>query len=712
LFVEALVRGLLDSGVLVRSKEGWALADDRSRDLPRGVRDLVVDRLDLLSSDERSAVELIAHGAQGLPHGILEAAGGLQGDQLLGVIGNLVGAGLVIQEEDGSEVIYRLSHPLIQEVAAAELPAVAGRRLHARLARMSERLRPRDLDRLAYHYSRAGGEVDADRALDVLLEAGERAHGLAAHDEAARHFGAALTLIRDGRRMELVAQVLERLGESWEPVGEIAAAMEVWAEALDEHERAGDAHGIARLHRRLGMAARSLGDVESTRKHLAAGIEALRDLPPSEELVDIYHARLLVDSPLNDPDRAEDAVADLARIAQLLSSPRAAAGARIAEGWLCWGRGEYESSRASMSEALQIAEESGEWLLAQRAQRELAWVGFLLAEPDIIRSGARSLLEMNRRVGTPADDAIARLQLGYAALLTGDWNEACLALEEAVTSARRYDQKRYLAMCLGVLALVRTSRGDLDAAEECLAEARQAFPITADTRGPLYLVGLAEAMLALERGDAAAVRQAAGRLQAPFAQVMVGMAQVETGDLEGALATAWILAAEGRPGSYPAALADRIVGLVEHAQGETEAAGEHLERSAEALAALGLPFEAAISQLHLGTAEGARQALATFEALGATRYAERARRMLRGLGVRLPSPRSGRDRDQRLSRRELEVARLVADGFTNAEIAGRLVLSVRTVESHLDHIYGRLGISSRASLATWVAASGETSPIT
>jgi DNA-binding NarL/FixJ family response regulator len=49
------------------------------------------------------------------------------------------------------------------------------------------------------------------------------------------------------------------------------------------------------------------------------------------------------------------------------------------------------------------------------------------------------------------------------------------------------------------------------------------------------------------------------------------------------------------------------------------------------------------------------------------------------------------------------VALLVAEGLTNAEIAERLTVSVRTVTSHLDHIYGRLGINSRAALARHVA---------
>jgi DNA-binding CsgD family transcriptional regulator len=55
-----------------------------------------------------------------------------------------------------------------------------------------------------------------------------------------------------------------------------------------------------------------------------------------------------------------------------------------------------------------------------------------------------------------------------------------------------------------------------------------------------------------------------------------------------------------------------------------------------------------------------------------------------------------------LSRRELEVAELVADGLANKAIAQRLHLSVRTVESHVRHALTRLGLDNRTQLATWV----------
>ena len=68
--------------------------------------------------------------------------------------------------------------------------------------------------------------------------------------------------------------------------------------------------------------------------------------------------------------------------------------------------------------------------------------------------------------------------------------------------------------------------------------------------------------------------------------------------------------------------------------------------------------------------------------------------------VRLPAPG---DHDQRrLSDREEEVARLVAQGLSNAEVGERLFISSRTVSTHLQHIYRRLELRSRAALIRYV----------
>jgi non-specific serine/threonine protein kinase len=76
------------------------------------------------------------------------------------------------------------------------------------------------------------------------------------------------------------------------------------------------------------------------------------------------------------------------------------------------------------------------------------------------------------------------------------------------------------------------------------------------------------------------------------------------------------------------------------------------------------------------------------------------------LGRRTPAPAiDGAHVDEiRLTRRETEIAALVAEGLTNREIAERLVVAQRTAEGHVAHILSKLGFTSRTQLAAWVAA--------
>jgi DNA-binding NarL/FixJ family response regulator len=76
----------------------------------------------------------------------------------------------------------------------------------------------------------------------------------------------------------------------------------------------------------------------------------------------------------------------------------------------------------------------------------------------------------------------------------------------------------------------------------------------------------------------------------------------------------------------------------------------------------------------------------------------------------LRTPRSG-DRQagpSALTGRQHEIAVLVAEGLSNKDIAGRLVISKRTVDSHVEHILAKLGVSSRLQIAAWVRAGPRT----
>jgi len=100
----------------------------------------------------------------------------------------------------------------------------------------------------------------------------------------------------------------------------------------------------------------------------------------------------------------------------------------------------------------------------------------------------------------------------------------------------------------------------------------------------------------------------------------------------------------------------------------------------------------------------------TRDGLGGKRYerlfrdgASRERGEIIGLATgdadRLPPATRGR-----LTKREREVAALAGEGLTSAQIAGRLVISSRTVDTHIASIYAKLGISSRVQLVTWLTA--------
>ncbi len=70
-----------------------------------------------------------------------------------------------------------------------------------------------------------------------------------------------------------------------------------------------------------------------------------------------------------------------------------------------------------------------------------------------------------------------------------------------------------------------------------------------------------------------------------------------------------------------------------------------------------------------------------------------------GVGQEVEGPKA-------LTSREREVAALLADGLSNAEVADRLFISVRTAAVHVSHILTKLGMSSRAEVAAWAVRNG------
>src|SRR5258707_15694534 len=169
LFVEALIRTLVDADQLHKRGESWTLGANLVPALPPDIRDLILGRLQHLDATERRVLDLIAVSGGTVPHVVLREAGEWSDEVLLQAVQRLCTTGLVVENVDSAEVTYILTHPLIQEVAYAELPEMARRSAHAAVAFALERVRPDDLDRLARHVNPAGPVLVAKRRLEVLL---------------------------------------------------------------------------------------------------------------------------------------------------------------------------------------------------------------------------------------------------------------------------------------------------------------------------------------------------------------------------------------------------------------------------------------------------------------------------------------------------------------------------------------------------------------
>lgn len=133
-----------------------------------------------------------------------------------------------------------------------------------------------------------------------------------------------------------------------------------------------------------------------------------------------------------------------------------------------------------------------------------------------------------------------------------------------------------------------------------------------------------------------------------------------------------------------------------------ELARGNWRRAAEVWDAAGFPYEAAFARTSSESPDDLLAALSALDALGAEPLATRVRAQLRRLGVsRIPRGRrdSTRVNPAGLTERQLQVCRLLSEGMTNAEIAAQLVLSVRTVDSHLAAILAKFGVRTRREAA-------------
>lgn len=336
---------------------------------------------------------------------------------------------------------------------------------------------------------------------------------------------------------------------------------------------------------------------------------------------------------------------------------------------------------------------------------------------------ARRALERGRALGE-ALGATWALPIYHFLTALGHWDSGAWddLLTEIDAGVRHSEERAYSigqAFAYGVAGRVYVHRGQLDQAVDVLDRGDQLVAERGAQFGVDW-IGLARALLLEAQGRRAEgldllklVWEAAGGLQATASLVLIG------GDLAR-------LAVEAGDGDVAARVASELALLVDRSPDDRLVRGRErracglvapdagaLEEATAIFEQLGHRFEAALvgaelAELLLAQGETAdatprfEQSLVAYDEIGAMAEADRVRARLAGLspsGEHRPAPRRAVTGWEALTPTEHEVVEEVCTGRSNPQVAERLGISRRTVESHLYNVYAKLGVSTRLALA-------------
>lgn len=292
----------------------------------------------------------------------------------------------------------------------------------------------------------------------------------------------------------------------------------------------------------------------------------------------------------------------------------------------------------------------------------------------------------------------------------GDWS---VAMESIEAACRRLSDPPHPS-----LGLAYYQQAELHRLAGAFDEAEAAYR-RASRQGRDPMPGLARLQLARGEieGAAASIRRALRETTGTWDRPPLLWAAVEilrdAGDVAGARAAADELSsvASGTSSELLAAMAAQAAGAVLAAEGNAVGALAELRRSAQKWQSLRMPYEAARTAVLRGLACAALgdsgsaaveldSARETFAELGATPDVDRVAGLARAVGA--PTGQSEGDQPLRvLSRREGEVLARVAAGRTNREIAAELVISEHTVRRHVENVFAKLGVTTRAAATAY-----------
>jgi DNA-binding CsgD family transcriptional regulator len=351
----------------------------------------------------------------------------------------------------------------------------------------------------------------------------------------------------------------------------------------------------------------------------------------------------------------------------------------------------------------------------------------LLADGDLgaARAAFKTSAAESRERGLLVVAALSLAGLTRAEYLAGSWDSAVVASEQALALAVESEDRWVIAKAHWSACEVPLARGDWPVAEAHVRAIQEQAP---KFERHLAAQAIASAVLAAAQGHPEAALLALAPLDAiepregvedqtflPWHHIKA-QALVDAGELEAAAQFMRSVDTPTSVGRNPL-LAARLA----HARGMLDFAGQRTERALTSLRGaiatiepLGMPYEQGLIELSHGRVlrrVGERRAASTallaahkrFAELGAQQALQRCETELAACGL-APATRKSRDYTA-LTPQELAVARLVVSGMTNREVSNELMLSTKTVEFHLGHVYAKLGVRTRSALRARARAS-------
>ncbi|MFI7672388.1 ATP-binding protein [Actinophytocola sp. NPDC049390] len=678
-----------------------ALSDDV--EVPVLLRDAMADRLAGLADTTQRLVHAAAVLAAPAAVDTLAEVAGVAADTAPDALGTAVECGVLFELEPAR---YGFRHTLAQQAVRDTLTGPARQRLHVGAIESLRELDPPPLVRLAEHSRLAGRTEDWLRYGEQAAELAGRVGDIAAATRMLQRLLAEPSL--SGADVDRLAVALGSLAYSGVDQHDPVTTL---GRVLADHRLSVAARGEVRLFLGL-LLVRQHGGIEAARAEIRRAVGELTERPDlAAKGIALLGTPFIGGTPfaeqqewLAEAERrlaaCEDPELRISLLANLLGSRlhmgdpsvradlralplsvgdtadnvgerRQLARARCNLADACTSVGHFRQAREFLSTGLALAASAGSAFVTSTAQSTQVRLDWYLGAWDGLADRATHLLEDYRELLPVASEL--SLVLGLLAVARGEWTVAGTHLRATGVETPDDAIAPIAIGGFGGLAWAYLSQDEVGKAVAAVDDGvrvlrrKGVWSWAAD----LAPVAVSTLLAAGRREDASGFVK----------EVADGVAGRDAPLVHAALELCW--------------------GLLAEADDPARAIGHHRAAQA-AYRELPAPYLSALAAERAATAAGDHEEIAAladvFADLTATRDAARCRHDVRAHGAAPPSRRGRRGYGDQLSPREQDVARLVAQGMTNREIADVLYLSPRTVEQHVAKVLRKLGHKSRLDL--------------